>query len=169
MANYDHVSEMLDYLVAMQVDCVPTSNAYPGFYYWQESGLYWTNFISDADIQLDENEDIDIRIYTVLMRLHIDKLTAGFRGEKETQMYQTISIVEGYFNWRGNGTRRPFMASATYPNGLDHVHPRGIRLEGWAIDANAVGGTGGGNSADRWLSVVFSLQIPFTISIEEGA
>jgi len=167
MANYNHIDEMLTYITAMQRDCVAGSDAYPGFYHWQESGMYWTNLVSDANIQLDENEDMDIRIYTVLMRLFIDKLTAGFRGEKEAEMYTTISRVEGYFNYRGNGTRRPFLASATYPNGLNHVHPIGIRLEGWALDVNAAGGAGGGNSADRWLSVVFSLQVPFAISIEE--
>lgn len=108
----------LDRIVEIQIASLAalsvTADAVPYFTHYQEVPPYWTNRLGPITIE-GESEDIDEPVYTVIMRLVVDHITAGYKGQNEDKLKTWIPAIIRYFH-----TRR-WLETATQTNGLANL------------------------------------------------
>jgi hypothetical protein len=94
----DTLNEMLARLCVAQKRWVapitPGASAVRYFFHWQGSFPYFTNRLTDSQLDEDSARDLPGRVYTLESRLVIAHLGTGFKGEKEALLYRLIPLVE---------------------------------------------------------------------------
>ncbi len=117
MATY--LTELLDRTVAMQIEAMAsigkTVDAKPHFWHVQEAFPYFTNRIVDNPITDDGSQDEDLNQPVLVMRFIIAHITAGYKGEKERNLYEWLPVIKTWFN------EHQWLTSAAYPLRMDNL------------------------------------------------
>lgn len=111
MATY--LTELIDRAVAMQIEAMAsisvTVDAKPMFWHTQESFPYFTNRIADNPISDDGSQDEDLNQPILIMRFVVAHITAGYKGEKERNLYEWLPVIKTWFN------EHMWLTSVAYP------------------------------------------------------
>ena len=145
-------------VAAMEIEALATvtSGAFDAVKYWpyqQEVTPYMTNRLGEMTPDYDAfTEDIEQYNHTILMRIVVDHVTAGYAGDKADLAYQYAQAIETYFRQHPQLTTDAG-SYTTVPNYLQEL-TRLISHTGLVVFDN--GGIGA-----LQLGIEFTLQIPF--------
>ncbi len=91
------VKNVIDRVVLLERQAVTESaNAVPYIMHAQESFPYWTNSPTDL-IPREGSKDARKFELDILMRLVIDHVTAGYKGERQTKAWTYLGDIVFYF------------------------------------------------------------------------
>lgn len=126
MATY--LTELLERAVAMQIEAMASVgrnvDAKPFFWHVNEGFPYFTNRIADNPISDDGSADIDLNQPVLIMRFVVAHITAGYKGEKERNLYEWLPVIKTWFN------ERMWLTSAAYPLRMDYLQQARITNNG---------------------------------------
>jgi hypothetical protein len=128
-----YLTDLFARVAALEREAVPTAAAVPYALYHQEWLPYFTNRLGDTAPEPD-SERYSRRVYTVVVRLVVAHLGAGYGGEAETLLYDLIPAVESAFE------RGRWLQSAAFPQPPDALDPQGVtfaRATGLTVFSNA--------------------------------
>jgi hypothetical protein len=136
--SMSYMNELLARVVAIQKEAmasltppVPVDSV-PRFNHVQEAFPYFTNRIADTPVSDDGSQDEDVNSPILLMRLVVDHVTSGYRGEVEAKLYTWLPVIKTYFN------ERMWLQSAAYPLRMENLQSaRVINSGGLRIFDNA--------------------------------
>lgn len=113
-----------------------TVDSVPYFWYASEGFPYITNRLGPYEIGFD-SEDIDTIQFSIIKRLVIGHLTAGYAGENDANLTAwTAHLIEFY-------NEREWLQSAAYPDEMRYLtRARIVRGTGYIVFSNSgVNGT----------------------------
>lgn len=111
--------------IGIQADCLPR------FFHVQEAFPYLTHRIGSDDVD-GTSEAFDDDVVTVVIRLVVGHATSGYKGQKESVLYEMLPILKSAFN------NNEQLQSETYPTAmLDLVSARIGSHSGLRAFANA--------------------------------
>lgn len=91
-------------------------DAVPRFYHVQEATPYITNRVSAMPIDTsDGNENEQFPLPRLTLRCVVGHITAAYKGENETHIYEWIPLLVDYF------AERKWFQSAAYPAAPDYL------------------------------------------------
>lgn len=150
-----NVSDALDRIVASQKEIISGCDAYPVYFWQQETFPYWTNRLGAITHEIDSQLE-HIFNYTVTMRLVIGHLSEGYKGEREDELYTTyIPDTLAYFS------QRIQLQNASYPTQMVDLDPRGVFVRlgtGLAIFDNTGIGV-------QQVGAEFTLDLPIKVQL----
>jgi hypothetical protein len=123
MTNY--IEDAMTRIVEMQKevftdDIGEVCDAVPYWPYEQESFPYWTNRLAAMTPDYTEfAEDIQTNPETILMRLVVDHVTAGYKGDKPKKAHEYYVPIIDYFS-QHSGLNTD---SGTYTTCADYLDP----------------------------------------------
>lgn len=128
---------------------VVTLDSKPYFWHTQEAFPYMTNRLGPYQVG-DDSEDIDTITLTVLKRLVIGHLTAGYAGENDARLTAWVAQVIEFYN------EREWLQSVTYPDEMRYlIRARIVSGTGYTVFVNSsIGGT-------QQVGTEFSLECEF--------
>lgn len=155
-----YLNRLLDALVLAEKRAVspvkPNVDAKPFFIWSQEAFPYLTNRIAESTINPESAEDLEERLYTVIVRLVIAHLGTGYKGEKEALLYELIPLLEDEFTsnrWLLDGQGAELVPELS-AIGLEPNRTRGL-----VVFQNA-------GIAVQQVGTEFVLQVSFAIDVQ---
>jgi hypothetical protein len=162
MTNY--IEDAMARIVEMQqevftADIGEACDAVPYWPYEQESFPYWTNRLAAMTPDYIEfAEDIQTNPETILMRLVVDHVTAGYKGDKPKKAHEYYVPIIDYFS-QHSGLNTD---SGTYTTCADYLDPTTQAFitthTGLVVFSNS-------GILTMQLGIEFTLRVPFMRSI----
>lgn len=121
----NYIEEALNRIVEMQIEVFADTigeacDAVPYWPYEQNGFPYWTNRLAAMTTEFTKYaEDIQDNPETILMRLVVDHITAGYEGDVPQKVHEYYVPIVDYFAQHSGLTTD----SGTYPTCMDGLDP----------------------------------------------